>query len=462
MKRRMSVVLLTLLSINGCSSRSQAQQSDAPSNKPLVVHEWGTFTTFAGSDGVHLEFRPFAAAESDLPYFVADRSNAHGNPFTKRSFRSLVRMETPVTYFYTDQEMDVNVRVDFPKGLLTEFYPPVRSMRPAFDRSAANHQGELIGNSMLDWGRVHLIPKSKILPAIDNPALNKLASLRFEQTLYQPADNYPHYQFARETDSAIVQWKSEATDTTAEQGGLYGVDHFEKFLFYRGIGNFQMPIDVKQTEEGRVFIGNDSELEIRSAFYVEFKNGTLKMAHLPTIPAKSTSQFPEPQSINIGRLSASVQQALVGEGLYEKEAMAMVNCWNNSWFLENGCRVFYMVPQSITNQLIPLRIEPSPTETIRVLVARSEILSVDTEKKVTEDVLRHAETRATRDKAISENPQVNVQPLRFPDSILQMGRLAEPMLQRVAQVSEDPKIDREVEQLIVELEQLQGSKTDSQ
>ncbi len=136
----------------------------------------------------------------------------------------------------------------------------------------------------------------------------QLASRRFEQTLYQPADNYPHYQFARETDSAIVQWKSEATDATAEQGGLYGVDHFEKFLFYRGIGNFQMPIDVKQTEEGHIFIGNDSGLEIRSAFYVEFKNGALKMSHLPKVPAKSTSQFPEPQSINIGRLSASVNR----------------------------------------------------------------------------------------------------------------------------------------------------------
>ncbi len=78
------------------------------------------------------------------------------------------------------------------------------------------------------------------------------------------------------------------------------------------------------------------------------------------------------------------------------------------------------------------------------------------------DVLRHAEARANREKAILENPQVNAQPLRFPDSILQMGRLAEPMLQRVAQVSDDPRIDHEVEQLIVELEQLQGSKSDSQ
>ena len=39
--------------------------SDARKAKPpgkLVVHEWGTFTSFAGSNGVNLEFRPRCSA----------------------------------------------------------------------------------------------------------------------------------------------------------------------------------------------------------------------------------------------------------------------------------------------------------------------------------------------------------------------------------------------------------------
>ena len=460
MSRRLLLVPIAIFCMVNPVSKVCA---DEPRTKPpLVVHEWGTFTTFAGSDGVHLEFRPFATTEADLPYFVADRSNAHGNPFQKRSLRSLVRMETPVTYFYAEEEMTVDVRVEFPKGLLTEFYPPVRSMRPAFDGKAANSHGEEIGNSMLDWGRVHLIPKSKIIPTSNIPALQQIAASRFEQTLYQPAQDFPHYQFARDTDSAILHWKGGGNDWTDEQTFSFGMDHFEKFLFYRGIGNFQMPIDVKQTEQGRVFVGNSGGLDIRSAFYVEFANGVLKMAYLPKLSARTTSQFPEAQTTDIDRLASSLQQALVAEGLFEKEALAMVNCWRSSWFLEPGNRVFYLVPQEVTNQLIPLHVEPRPSETVRVLVARSEILTSASEQKMLEDVARNAELRARREKSMAENPDVQLHALRFPDSILQLGRLAEPMLQRVANLSEDATIDREVEQLVAELEKLHESPEASQ
>ena len=32
-------------------------------------------------------------------------------------------METPVVYFYTDRETKVSVKVDFPRGWITEWYP---------------------------------------------------------------------------------------------------------------------------------------------------------------------------------------------------------------------------------------------------------------------------------------------------------------------------------------------------
>ncbi len=65
------------------------------------MHEWGTFTEFSGSDGVRLEFRPLA--DEDLPPFVLDRflQSGVGNPFSKSEIRVRLRMETPVTYFYT-------------------------------------------------------------------------------------------------------------------------------------------------------------------------------------------------------------------------------------------------------------------------------------------------------------------------------------------------------------------------
>ena len=43
----------------------------------FVVHEWGTFTNFSGSDGVNLEFRPLAT--NDLPRFIMTPFNQPGS-----------------------------------------------------------------------------------------------------------------------------------------------------------------------------------------------------------------------------------------------------------------------------------------------------------------------------------------------------------------------------------------------
>src|SRR5713101_8402130 len=59
--------------------RAQARTS----GDGLIVHEWGTFTSFSGSDGVRLEFRPLV--DEDLPPFVLDRFLQSGvvNLFSK-------------------------------------------------------------------------------------------------------------------------------------------------------------------------------------------------------------------------------------------------------------------------------------------------------------------------------------------------------------------------------------------
>src|SRR5262245_18673899 len=114
------------------SAEPASQISAAVHGDELIVHEWGTFTSYSGSDGVRLEFRPLV--DDDLPPFVLDRFLQTGveDPISKSKLRVRLRMETPVTYFYTNRERDVNVKVKFPNGLLTEFYPPVEHMKPSF------------------------------------------------------------------------------------------------------------------------------------------------------------------------------------------------------------------------------------------------------------------------------------------------------------------------------------------
>src|ERR1700682_1895660 len=53
----------------GISPASKAAQKILPGDSQLVVHEWGTFTSIAGKDGVALEWRPLNGP-TDLPKFV--------------------------------------------------------------------------------------------------------------------------------------------------------------------------------------------------------------------------------------------------------------------------------------------------------------------------------------------------------------------------------------------------------
>src|SRR5687767_5960008 len=64
----------------------------------LVVHEWGTFLSVQGPDGVSLG--GMVDSEEDLPQFVEERTSKES--WTRAIMRQ--KMETPVTYFYTDQE----------------------------------------------------------------------------------------------------------------------------------------------------------------------------------------------------------------------------------------------------------------------------------------------------------------------------------------------------------------------
>ena len=66
--------------------------------------------------------------------------------------------------------------------------------------------------------------------------------------------------------------------------------------------------------------------------------------------------------------------SLVKSGLYKKEALAMIETWQDSWF-EEGMRVFYIVPRRFVGSQLPLKITPAPAAVGRVFVGRVEVLS---------------------------------------------------------------------------------------
>ncbi len=65
---------------------------------------------------------------------------------------------------------------------------------------------------------------------------------------------------------------------------------------------------------------------------------------------------------------------LVAAGLFDDEANALLNTWERSYFQNPGQRIFFMVPQSWTDAVLPLNISV-PVEVNRVMVGRIELVT---------------------------------------------------------------------------------------
>ena len=74
-------------------------------------------------------------------------------------------------------------------------------------------------------------------------------------------------------------------------------------------------------------------------------------------------------------LREDMKQVLVAEGLFVDEAEAMLNTWEVSYFRTEGLRLFFNLPQSWTDRVLPLTVSGVETETKRAMIGRIEMVS---------------------------------------------------------------------------------------
>jgi hypothetical protein len=368
------------------SARHNRTAGNAAAESNLVVHEWGTFTSIAGKDGVALEWRPLNGPP-DLPKFVhtIQQGDAGLRNAPKADLRGTERMETPVIYFYSNNEMDVSLKVDFPKGKITEWYPQARLV-----------------NTGINWGRFKVMPGAAInLPADFSPS---------------------HYFAARETDSAPVQVCSTDGKPTQQ----------EKFLFYRGVGTFDLPLSVK-LDGDKLLLKNFSPNKLERLIVFENRGGKVGYRMLDGFTGETTSERPTLDA-NIELLISDLKQTLVAAGLYEKEADAMIKTWRTSWF-EEGTRVFYVLPRATTDTVLPIDIDPKPTQLVRVLVGRAEVITPEMEKSVQKQVGLLADP----------SPGVRREAML---AIRKYGRFSEPILKRLLENERNELMHKRIKELI--------------
>ena len=322
--------------------------SSAAANGNLIVHEWGTFTSFQSEEGItiagiNVDDEPvpsFVHRLKELPVFTARSLPARWSQGAPRCHSGVtLRLETPVLYFYPQSgfafEQSIDVRVRFNGGWLTEFYPAATADIAGFpNKLESRTQGDL------QWAGLRL--QSAAAP--------------------QPPQTLERVWLApREVRSSMVSTQDEA----------------EKYLFYRGVGHLDAPIVTRQ-EADRVSVtmrqnGRAAKMWLvrvlpdgRLAYRTLRPSGDSYSTTLPTIPDDATTQ--------VGALRNELSSALVAAGLYQDEAQAMLETWQLSYFDSEGLRVFFLLPQSWTDHYLPLSIS-TPATVTRVMMGRVELVS---------------------------------------------------------------------------------------
>jgi hypothetical protein len=342
-------------------------------NDPLVVHEWGTFTSLQNNSGtpvggINIDDEPLPQFVHNLnpliliqPHSVS-RYMSKGAP-ERHPFVTL-RLETPVVYFHPPKSMKtpltLDVDVAMQGGWLTEFYPQAQPEAPG-----------------LKEGRFDFGP-------ITRQTTGRLAwhGLTVGTTESGPETTSNVWLAPRNVEAASVK----------AAGG-----EAEKYLFYRGVGNFSAPLSVSTDQvhdrlqiRGRfdeVLNPHDSAKIGRIWLVHVRKDGTSAFRSIGPVAVtadrnKSVAEMPasfgekEYSLGNLASLCDELHSGLVKDGLYADEASALVETWRHAYFKSAGLRVFFLVPRVWTDHYLSLKIS-APAEVARVMVGRIELISPD-------------------------------------------------------------------------------------
>jgi len=186
---------------------------------------------------------------------------------------------------------------------------------------------------------------------------NDIEVLPQAQLTFPTGKGGSHYYAARATDSAPLRIG----------------DQQEKLIFYRGVGNFEVPLRPRITAEGKLEIRNAGFEALPLAIAFENQAGKVGYQVLHDLRETVTLDAPELTG-DVATLQQKLSAELVGFGLYPKEAAAMIATWRDSWF-EEGMRVFYIMPRAQVDSILPLKTTPEASSVARVFVGRVEVLS---------------------------------------------------------------------------------------
>lgn len=359
-----------------------AQQAPAPKVADYVVHEWGTFTSMAGTAGGVLE--GLHHEEEHLPKFVHDLMKVDEVGTTERmklpASYVTQKMETPVIYFYADKPMRAEVGVYFKKGLMTQFYPLPTTIWPRV-KQAQKHLVDMrkVSGSRLTWD-------IDILPRTSEVKVPKVAT-----------DDPWHY--ARQTGANLVRTRDHGRTSKTTKPMRQEAEHY---LFYRGLGRWQPDVSVETPGVGiaKFKNGMGGVIPFVAMLQLDDEGGSFVIGGKVAGHKTTTLNFARGRTFDDRKqvakhLATHMLVALVKQGLYPDEARAMVATWSRQWFQSNGTRMIYILPRKTIDTVLPLTLNPRPKELVRVMVGRHEFITPASQATVEQALLQRSSDDAT-------------------------------------------------------------------
>ena len=375
-----------LLSLGAITATAIATGRSAQCQAPLVVHEWGTLTTRHAPNGTPQGRLNRIEPSEALPPFVHryEPPAVADNP-EKSLIKApqipgrpdvTMRLETPVIYFYrpagASAHSPFQVTVQFRGGVINEFYPNAEASVVV---DAERIQAKIANGSF---------PGAWTGDVLDSYVVGRLLwrDVALSDSAALPATSRHVWLAPRRVPATNVVTGMES----------------ERYLFYRGVAHLDallqtelLPKEVILRAPRALAWMHQPVMTITKAWLVDSRaDGSVAFKeHSPIIidksgPGRELARVPrfadrDYTASNLARLLAAMKQSLVGAGLFDCEAEAMLETWRSSYFGAPGLRLFYLVPNEWTGYFLPLRIS-APNELTRVLVGRIDLLLPDSER----------------------------------------------------------------------------------
>jgi hypothetical protein len=420
---RLWVVLpAVVFAIVGVICLSPGLAVEEPVKKGLEVHEWGVF---AVHDDLELANADMRAEWAALPKFVFGQTAGRELPINQRETSVILK---PVVFFHTSEPLAVELRVDFPGGLPTVWWP--RTVYPSREFDGCPGDGKKKEPYRhLEW-HVQLKQPAKGQTVIAPLAVEKghwIENLR----AVKADDVFSKQSDFRGSEGLIER---ELPNPQLER---------EHFIYYDGLVPIGKRVAVT-VEKDKVLVASRVKHPIHDVTVVDRRAPDhLRVARLAKLEAGT-----KPTALEFNEVEAkdwphaglvTLTKQLKDVGLFEDEARALADVWKQEFFQAEGLTLFYRLPQEEYEKLLPMKLKPRPEKLLRVGL----VLQPHCEPDLAERVADLAKDLGSEDFEKRERAQ---------ESLEKLGRAAFVHLRRVRPTIKSPEAQRRIDEMLDRLD----------